>query len=103
MLGHTLVILAETLTNMNQKINTMKHITKYSYEEGRTFNGYRVNIQRKGFTFCKYFSALKGWDEAEAEAIKYEKYLMERLSSCVDKGDVMNFYLEWSENDTVTD
>lgn len=96
MLGHTLVILAETLTNMNQKINTMKHITKCTYEQGHSFNGYRVAMQRKGVVFCKYISAKdNNWQAAEKQAIKLEAYLAKNLKKCNSQDDAVQFYLEW--------
>jgi hypothetical protein len=80
---------------MNQKINTMKHITKCTYEKGNSFNGYRVSIQRKGVVFCKYIPAKKNWEAAEKKAIELEAYLAKNLQKCNSQDDAVQFYLKW--------
>ena len=96
MLGHTLAVLAKTLTNTNQKTKTMKHITIQSYDKGHAFDGYRVAMQKKGITFCKYFSIKdSSWEEAEKHAIECEEYLSQMLNACNTQNEVIKFYLEW--------
>lgn len=76
----------------------MQHISEISYEKGHTFNGYRVNIQRKGVIFCEYVSA-KGdnWEVAKEKAIKLRDKLMESLSKCHNQDEVINFYIKWKK------
>lgn len=74
----------------------MKHITKYTYDGGKSFNGYRVAIQKKGVVFCEYVPAKDcGWDKAEKKAIELEEYLAENLAACNSQDEAIQFYLKW--------
>lgn len=84
-------------TTSNPATNTMKHITKCTYEQGHSFNGYRVAMQRKGVVFCKYIPAKKNWEAAEKKAIKLEAYLAKNLKKCKSQDDAVKFYMEWRD------
>ena len=78
--------------------NIAKHITKYSYEDGHVFNGFRVAIYKKGINFQKYISIKGiGWDAAMEDAKQLEAELVDLLKNCRTRDEVLEVFDAYSE------
>ncbi len=78
--------------------NIAKHITKYSYEDGHSFNGFRVAVFKKGINFQKYISSKHiGWDAALKEAKRIEAELIGELACCQTREDILAVFDAYSE------
>ena len=74
----------------------MKHISEYNYEKGHDFNGFRVQILKKGIEFRKYISSKKlGRDAALAEAIRIESELAANLKKYNTLEELIEFKKTW--------
>lgn len=64
----------------------MHHLTHFRYED-TSFEGWRVDVQRSGVLFRRYFSTLEygGEDAARREAIRIRDAIMQALERTPDK------------------
>lgn len=57
-----------------------RHVSRYCYEDGQSFNGYRVCVTRDGRVHQKYFSAaVLGWAGALQQALDFRRELYREL------------------------
>lgn len=63
-----------------KKYDKLKHVSRYSYEDGHSFNGFRVCVTREGHVYQRYFSAaVLGWAGALEAALLHRKRLYKAL------------------------
>lgn len=85
----------DLLDNPRCKKSEHKNITCFHYP---SFEGFRVSIQKKGFTFMRYFPCLKyaGWEGAEQAALK-ERDELKALLADKDEAEVYQLFLEYRD------